>query len=247
MGTLSPGRSDGHSGSSAFACEGVAFATDRVSDLREESEHVIVGEAHRANAEGSEDCVAALIVVLVRIVDFAVHLDGQPRGGAIEVGEKSGNDVLASELEATERAPAHCAPKHPLRFRLFPSHLARQLQLRGCCPAPHLANTITAPSSPHALPSAKDSRKLRKIVRTGALRAGRISGLWIGRARAGAKPVLVLVLEADFASVLAQRACGGHMLPAVVLQHPAGVRTGARVHGHWRARVTGRARRRCHA
>jgi hypothetical protein len=73
---------------------------------------VVVGYAQDADGELSEDLGASLVVLALGrvIVDTTVELEDEALRGAVEVDDVAGDDLLAPELEAAERAVAEDLP-----------------------------------------------------------------------------------------------------------------------------------------
>jgi hypothetical protein len=69
------------------------------------------------------DLISLRIVFRKLFVNRSVHLDYDPRGMAIEVNNKSCDDLLPSEVQAVEAVGAEMSPQVSLRF----GHLAAQL------------------------------------------------------------------------------------------------------------------------
>ena len=91
----------------------------------------------------------------------AVYLDRQSCRGAIKVDYIPCNDVLTSELEATERSSAQLLPQDLLGLRQVAAQPTRQPSYRFRCFTPLPGTRGAAPSLAHAHLSADSSCRLR--------------------------------------------------------------------------------------
>jgi len=92
---------------------------------------VVVGDAQDADRElpqGIGACSVALALGRV-IVDTAVELEDEALGGAVEVDDEAGDDLLAPELEAVEGAVAEDLPGSGFGGRRRLSKTPGELQL----------------------------------------------------------------------------------------------------------------------
>ena len=92
---------------------------------------VVVGHAQDADGETSEDLGACLVVLTLGrvIVDAAVELEDEALLWAVEVDDEAGDDLLAAELEAAERAVAEALPGGRLGDGRRPSKTPGELEL----------------------------------------------------------------------------------------------------------------------
>jgi hypothetical protein len=78
----------------------------------------VVGEAEGAAFVGLEDSVALSVVVRVESVHFAVELDGETGGVAVEVDDEAVKRLLATEVEVGKAVGAQFASESPLETSL---------------------------------------------------------------------------------------------------------------------------------
>ena len=92
---------------------------------------VVVGYAQDADGELSEDLGASLVVLALGrvIVDTTVELEDEALRGAVEVDDEAGDDLLAPELEAAERAVAEDLPGDRFDGGRRPSKAPGELEL----------------------------------------------------------------------------------------------------------------------
>ena len=74
-------------------------------------ENLLVGEAQDGDAPAAEEGVAKSITSLSLCVGRTVHLDGQPRLDAKEVGKVVADGELSTEPEAVDLSAAEAAPE----------------------------------------------------------------------------------------------------------------------------------------
>ena len=73
--------------------------------------HLLVGEAQDGDAPTAEEGVAKSVTSLSLSVGRTVHLDGQPRFDAEEVGKVVADGKLSTELEVVDLSAAEPTPK----------------------------------------------------------------------------------------------------------------------------------------
>ena len=86
----------------------------------------MVGNAQDADREPSEGLGAVQVALALGrvIVSTAVELEDEALRGAVEVDDEAGDDLLAPELEAEDRAVAEDSARRPPRRRSAPGESA---------------------------------------------------------------------------------------------------------------------------
>ena len=77
--------------------------------------HLLVGEAQDGDAPTAEEGVAKSVTSLSLSVERTVHLDGQPRFDAEEVGKVVADGKLSTELEVVDLSAAEADSRGVLR------------------------------------------------------------------------------------------------------------------------------------
>ena len=90
--------------------------TEQVEDCIGLLGHLLVGEAQDDDALTTEEGVAKSVASLSLGVGRTVHLDGQPRFDAEEVGKVVADGELSTELEAVDLSAAEPAPEERFGF-----------------------------------------------------------------------------------------------------------------------------------
>lgn len=79
--------------------------------------YVGVRDAHKSEAFAGEPAGALLVIILLRRMGVAVHLDNQPSLGAEEIGNERAEPDLASELGIAKLAGPEMRPEMLFRRR----------------------------------------------------------------------------------------------------------------------------------
>ena len=113
--------------------------------LVETLEDLPIAQTQHVSAQAGKGLIASAVLGDPRLMDCTVHLEHQPKLGAVEVHDVPGDNVLTAKLPAGQSPPAQRRPEDRFGRCRLGAHRPRKGQLLGARPDPAAGR----PSSHH--------------------------------------------------------------------------------------------------